>query len=443
MKKLRYLFITLIGLFFFSILLASSVRNIYGAADGGKGRLGFLAKPIKFMAETPSIIKKILDTPEFYVSNTESKDGFTKFNAANTENYPKLLTSYKDGPFSQKFDLLNIANGDLIKQWGPDNNMLYEKAWNENNPRRPSKGSDLYFMHPYMTKDSSLLFTSQLTSIIAKINTNSELLWLKNDKTYHHTIESDEQGKLYVCSRPFEAGKYDFLPGDYETYKNTILDDHITIIDEITGDEFFSKSVIQILVDNGYKDLLLYKGQVISDMIHLNDIQPALSDSEFWNKGDLLISCRNLSTVFLYRPSTNKILWLNHGPWYTQHDADFYGQDKILVFGNDVIREESVLDPRITEAGLSFSKEKPHNNAYVYNFRTDSVTTPFTALFRKEKIRTITSGRCDVLPNGDIFIEETNQGRIIIGDSISKKIEYVKRLDENHISSLFWSRIIN
>jgi hypothetical protein len=64
-------------------------------------------------------------------------------------------------------------------------------------------------------------------------------------------------------------------------------------------------------------------------------------------------------------------------------------------------------------------------------------------LLKKEKVTTITSGRCDILENGDIFIEETNQGRIIVGDSLNKKIEYVKRLDDKHISSLFWSRIIN
>ena len=443
MKKLRYAFIILVGLFFFSILLASSVRNIYLSNDGGEGRFGFLVAPIKFMAETPSLIKKVLEGPEFFVPNTEAKDGFTHFDKSLIGSYPKILVTYKDEAFGQKFDLLDINDNRLIKRWQPDNEELFRIAYNEKNAARPNLGSDLYFMHPFMTNDSSLIFNCQLSSLLAKIDKNNNLVWAKNDKVYHHTNEPDGHGNLYVCSRPFESGKYDFLPGEYQTYKDALFDDHITLVKESTGEEIFTKSVIQILLENGYEDLLLYKGQIISDQIHLNDIQPAMNDSEFWRKGDLLVSCRNISTVFLYRPETNKILWLRHGPWLNQHDADFYGDDQIVVFGNDIIREESVAGPRITNSGLSFSKSRSHNEVYFYNFEKDSVATPFTGLMKKENIRTITSGRCDILQNGDLYVEETNQGRIIIGDSTTKKIEYVKRLDENHVSSLFWSRIIN
>jgi hypothetical protein len=402
-----------------------------------------MARPLKFMAETPSLIKQILEPSEFFVENSTSANGFVYFTKNTNYGNTKLLTTFKEAKFQQKFELSYLNSGDLIKRWEPNTSELFDIAYNDKNPSKPAKGSDLYFMHPLMTADSSLLITAQLTSLLAKIDANSNLVWLKNDKTYHHTLESDYEGKVFVCSRPFESGKYDILPGDHEVYKDNLLDDHVTIISEDTGTEIFSKSVIEILLENGYEDLLLYKGQVISDLIHLNDIQPALESTEFWEKGDLLISCRNLSAVFLYRPSENKILWLKHGPWYNQHDVDFLGIDKIVVFGNDVIREESVIDPRLTQNSLSFSKKRPHNEIYIYNFKTDSISKPYTALLKKEKVTTITSGRCDILDNGDIFIEETNQGRILVGDSINKKIEYVKRLDDTHISSLFWSRIIN
>ncbi|TAI48584.1 arylsulfotransferase family protein [Flagellimonas allohymeniacidonis] len=443
MKKLRYAFIIIVGLFFFSVILSSSVRNVYLSEDGGASRLGFLTTPIKFMAEIPSNFKKILSKPEFFVSNAEAKDGFNYLKKPNSNEYPKVLVSYKAEKFGQTFDLLDINTGNLLKKWSPDNQSLYLKAYNEKNPERPARDSDLYFMHAYMDSDSSLYFTAQLTSLLAKIDKNSELVWLKNDQVYHHTIEGDLEDNLYLCTRPFISKEYDFLPGEHDAYKTTLMDDHITIINKNTGEESFSKSVIQILVDNGYLDMLLYKGQTISDPIHLNDVQPALYDSDHWRKGDLLVSCRNISVVFLYRPETNKIIWLQHGPWYNQHDADFYGDDGIVVFGNDIIREESRVDPRLTTTNLSFSKARPNNQAYLYSFSKDSISTPYAQLFEKEKIRTITSGRCDILPNGDIFVEETNNGRIIIGDSLNKKIEYVKRLDKENVSSLFWSRIIN
>lgn len=443
MKKLRYIFIAIVGILIFSTLLASSIRNIYGTKDGGYGRLGILVKPLKFMAEIPSTVKQIFSPPEFFVTNSTSKEGLTFNKNFELKKYPNLLVSYKEKEFDQKFDLLNLNNGSIIKRWKPNNKVLYEKAYNSNNPHKHSKGSDLYLMHPLMLEDSTLLFSAQLTSLLAKIDKNSELMWIKNDKIYHHTLELDSNGNIYTCTRPFQSKKYNFLPDNYDNYKDNILDDHITLINKANGEELYDKSLIDILVDNGFKDLLLAKGQINSDPVHLNDIQPALHSTDFWLEGDLLISCRNLSAVFLYRPSTNKILWLKSGPWYNQHDVDFLGDDKVLVFGNDVIREESIIDRRLTTSNLFFSSERPHNNAYIYHLTNDSISTPYTNLFKTEEIRTYTSGRCDILPNGDIFIEETNNGRIIIGDSTTKKMEYVKRLDKDHISSLFWSRIVN
>ncbi|WP_299164469.1 arylsulfotransferase family protein [uncultured Eudoraea sp.] len=443
MKKLRYIFIAIVGILIFSTLLASSIRNIYGSKDGGYGRFGILVKPLKFMAEIPSTVKKVFSPAEFYVTNSTSKEGLTFNKNFELKEYPNLLVSYKEKEFDQKFDLIDLNNGSLIKRWEPNNKTLYEQAYNLNNPRKPSKGSDLYFMHPLILEDSTLIFSAQLTSLLAKIDKNSQLIWLKNDRTYHHTLELDINGNIYTCTTPFQSKKYNFLSDNYDIYKNNIIDDHITLIDKNNGNELFDKSIIDILLENGYEDLLLAKGQINSDPVHLNDIQPALYSTDHWLEGDLLISCRNLSAVFLYRPSTNKILWLKSGPWYNQHDVDFLDDDKVLVFGNDVIREESIIDPRLTTSNLFFSSERPHNNAYVYHLSNDSISTPYTDLFQTEEIHTYTSGRCDILPNGDIFIEDTNHGRIIIGNSTTKKIEYVKRLDKDHISSLFWSRIVN
>lgn len=441
MKKIRVLFIVVAGLFFYTVLISALVRNIYLNKDGAE-RWGILGKSISFMAEIPSLAKQSLKPGEFMVSNSKQEDGLKYFGNPIVEEYPNLLVSYKDQRFGQKFELLDLKNSNILKRWEPDNELLFNRAYNEANPEKPVKGSDLYYLHALMGADSSLIFTSQWTSLIAKIDKDSKLVWLKNDKRYHHSTEMDHEGNIYSCTRSFLSGEYDFLPQNYEDYKEVLMEDEITKIDPKTGETLFTKSILELLIENGYERLLLGKGQFNSDPLHLNDIQPALSDSEYWKKGDLLISCRNLSAIFLYRPSTNKVLWLKRGPWYNQHDADFLENDKIVVFGNDVIREESVIDGKITNENLFFSNKRANNDVYIYNFEKDTVTTPYSRLMKNEEIQTYTSGRCDVLPNGDIFVEDTNNGRIIFGDSINKKIEYVKRIDDEHISSLFWSRLI-
>lgn len=416
MKKLRFAFILIAGLFFFAIFIASSVRNIYLSRDEGKGRLGFMTTPLKFLAETPSLMKQILEPAEFLVKDSTLQDGFTYFDRKPSDRYPNLLVGYKTVKYGSEFDLLDGDTGKVIKNWSPDNESLFLRAFNDLNPRKPpSKESDLYYLHPLMLKDSSLLIAAQLTSLLAKIDKNNKISWLKNDRTYHHSLELDGDGNVYSCTRPFESAQYDFLPTDYDSYKNDLVDDHITLLNPDTGEILFDKSVIAILLENGYENVLLGKGQVTSDLTHLNDIQPALSTTEYWQKDDLLVSCRNLSTVFLYRPGTNKVLWLKTAPWYNQHDADFYGQDKIVVFGNDDLREESKEISSIGNQNLFFSNKRSHNEVYVYNFATDSIATPFTRLLKDEEISTSTSGRSEILSNGDLFVEDTNHGRIVMG----------------------------
>src|SRR5690606_15593821 len=129
----------------------------------------------------------------------------------------------------------------------------------------------------------------------------------------------------------------------------------------------YIKSINEMLYENGYRGLLFGVGPLESDPVHLNDVQPALTSGPYWEKGDLLISLRNKSTVILFRPSTNKILWLRTGPWLYQHDADFIDDTRISIFGNNVIRN------------ADFDFIDKHNEQYVYDFKNDSLSTPYTA----------------------------------------------------------------
>ena len=74
----------------------------------------------------------------------------------------------------------------------------------------------------------------------------------------------------------------------------------------------------------------------IKDPLHLNDIEPLLSDGRHWKKGDLFISLRNRSTVLLYRPLTNKIMRTIQGSFYGQHDVDVISDSTISIFNNNV-----------------------------------------------------------------------------------------------------------
>jgi hypothetical protein len=145
-----------------------------------------------------------------------------------------------------------------------------------------------------------------------------------------------------------------------------------------------------------------------------------------------LISVRNKSTVFLFRPSTNKILWLKTGPWLNQHDVDFVDSTRVGVFGNNIVRETS-----------GFRLLDGYNEEYVYDFKENSIKTPYSIFLKKAMVSTSTAGRSDILSNGDIFIEETEKNRLLRGNIKNTIWQYVNRIDQHSVAAITWSRFLS
>jgi len=452
LKRLRLSFIVIAALFFYSMFIAAAVRSVFHTPHQGREWFGDFAKYIKLFSEIPSDMKTFLSgtttelnyrltSGKYLPYNPNIKDGFTYHKNIEYENSPKLLISYKESRFVNKFELYDINSGNILKGWEPDSKLLTELTFNEahNMHEGFEKFNDYYYIHPLMLPDSSIITNNHLS--LSKFDKNSEILWVKNDKYYHHGIEPDSDGNIYVCAHPFRSRKFDFLPLNYNDTIHNYVDDEITKLDAITGEILYSKSVTEILIENGYEWLILAKGIIDRDPIHLNDIEPALYDTEHWQKGDLLLSSRHLSTVLLYRPETNKVLWLEMGPWYNQHDVDFLDSNKIVLYSNAVFRFNG--KDQASKLNGYFSKARSTNQIYVYNFENNEVSTPYDDLMRTENIRSPSQGRCDILPNGDIFIEETDKGRIIFGDSKQKKISFAKRKNDKYLQIIHWARLIN
>jgi hypothetical protein len=138
--------------------------------------------------------------------------------------------------------------------------------------------------------------------------------------------------------------------------------------------------------------------------------------------------------VLLYRPSTNKIIWSQNGPWLRQHDVDVIDSTRIGIFGNNVI------DAKFSN--LRDGLIDGHNNQYIYDFSKNECSTPYDAFFKSANIGTYTNGLSRILSNGDIFVEETMNGRILYGTHSKEIWSYVERIDNNRISIFNWSRYI-
>ncbi len=329
-----------------------------------------------------------------------------------------LLPVYDKKEDQSVIKLMRIYDQKIIHTWKPNLNDINKIAGNQSTTNVGKHTT--FFNHPLLSADGCIVF--HVGGLLIKVNKNSDVIWALNGH-FHHSLEYDASGNIWS---PSVITPSKFFP----RFLSWVSDDAIAEISP-EGKLLFQKSVSQILTENGYKGLVFGMGIIESELIHLNDIQPALTSGKYWKKDDLLISLAHKSTVFLYRPSTNKIIWLKTGPWLNQHDVDFVDSTRVGVFGNDIVRMD-----------LGYRLLGKNNEEYTYNFKTDKVETPYTALLKKAKLETYTEGRSDILPNGDLFVEDNNNNRLLRGNKNNVIWEYVDRVDQHFAAIITWSRFI-
>ncbi len=411
---------------FITIILAMGATRYVSV--GGHRITGTSKKVILLLAEIPANIYYLFNNklePLQIISTSSLKTGFT-YTDKHAENKDYLLVSVWDDALSQSIvKLVRIRDGRILHKWVPDLGKLNNILEKLGVKTRLAK-STTQLWHPFVMDDGSLIFGADR---IFKIDKNSNIIW-SSTSPCHHSIEPDSEGNIWFCS---------YNTSTKNSKKYQILDDAVVKISAESGKVLFQKSVFEILMENGYGRGHFFINPFIScndsclDYMHLNDIQPVFEDAKYWKRGDLFLSLRHQNLVLLYRPSTNKIIWSQNGPWLRQHDVDIIDSVKIGIFGNNVI-----------DAFFPDQKNRlleGHNNQYIYDFSKNEISTPYTDFFKSSSIGTYTNGRSRILSNGDIFVEETNHGRNLYGNRNSELIwTYIERINNKKISQFTWSR---
>ena len=312
--------------------------------------------------------------------------------------------------------------------WNPDIdkfNKSVEKVDEFKFLNRDRNNSRYLLKHPIIVEDGGLVYKH--SSPLIKIDACSNLIFQNTHDEFHHSIEKDIEGNLWVPSRMYPQ----FLEVE-KVGRDKYADDTIVKLSP-DGDILFEKSISQIFIDNGLEYLLFALGnkRLNLDPIHLNDIQPVDFDGEFWKKGDVFLSMRNQSMVALYRPSTNKIIWKGNGPFFHQHDVDILNDHTISVFNNN---SKDFSDGRVVDG---------NNEVIIYNFKNNEYSFYFNDSLIKNDVRTTTQGTSQILPNGDLFVEETNFGRSLYFDSDgSLRWTHLNRAQNGKVYYVSWSRML-
>lgn len=390
-----------------------------------------ISKVALFLAEIPSNLKRMMTVDLLLVE--DRFPNLSGFVGDPLQEKSFLLLSRYDGDIEESVvELVDLQSFDVLHTWNPDINSFFEKVDKVEGGKweyleRDRNDNRIRLIHPILSEDGSLLF--QNSSPLIKIDKNSELEWMKNDEVYHHSNEEDIDGNVWVCVRyyPFKIDEK-YVGDEYGNYD----DDGIRKISS-TGEILFDKSVSEIFIENDMEYLLFSVGDQVftRDPIHLNDIQPVEKDTKYWKKGDVFLSFRHQSMVMLYRPKTNEIIWKGIGKFFHQHDVDILDNSRISIFDNN---SKNTFSGDVTD-GI--------NRVVIYDFETEKYSYHLEKSLRKEDVRTITEGRSQILPNGDLFIEESNYGRTLYFNSDgSLRWTHINRGNNGKVYRVNWSRIL-
>lgn len=309
-----------------------------------------------------------------------------------------LLSGVDANSKSSYVKLQRISDGKIVAQWLPDwASILKLTTSKQHGIKRTIK--NVQAVHTVLLPTGDIIFNTGFA--LVRLNfCQREPAWVL-DSVFHHSIELDGNGGIWVPSVSDKT-----FVGNEQLKRNVRFDSlaHVSVDGRILSNTSFGK----VLMDNGLRGILFGAangGFPNFDPLHINQISIAESDSEFWNKDDLLVSSRHLSTIFIYRPSTGKIIWYKQGSWLNQHSTRFLGSNSISMFDNNIYAVEPIDDPFLTPGDS--------NQFIVYDLKSKRELFPHRDQISKAALRTVTGGYLRVLDDGSVVMLESEKGRIV------------------------------
>ena len=424
-KKIELWIVGIIVLFFILLLLATAgiLRDAYLNKNQTPK---FLRSNLMIAAEIPKNIYHIIthiggdiNAPD-KLQKHKNKKRFEQF-VENKRNTLLVLPRYDHSLNRSVVDIVDLNNFEVIHTYKHDIDEMNNQVTNTKEfPKLKISNSPIRFpyQHPLLLEDGSLIGSAG-GGLAYKIDFCSNLQWINDEEIFHHSQMLDHNGNIWVGGRMNPKSKY------VKKYAiKNFADDSIIKINT-DGKILFNKSVSEILIENNLVNENLFD-QRHSDPIHLNDIEPAFTDTEYWKQGDVFLSPRHQSAIIHYRPSTNKVINYITGPFAQQHDVDIISDKEISIFNNN-----------------NFIVNNEHSEIVVYNFETKKFKKLFNDQLQKENFKTGSQGLSHTFKDGSLMIEEQNHGRIILfNNKGEKEWEFVNKDKNGDIGFISWSRVI-
>lgn len=305
--------------------------------------------------------------------------------------------------------------GRVVHRWAPAWDQVWDPAWRHNSP--PSKEKvTIRTAHLYPNGDILLLYIGYSITpwglALVKADATGRVLWSLGRRV-HHDIDLAPDGKIYTLGHGIvtESPKYaKFLTPPY-------LDDSILVISP-EGRVLKEVSVLKALARSEYREVLVNHAMPWDgDLFHTNTIQLITPDQAaglgIAEPGQVLVCLRNFNALALIDPEKEVVAWLQVGPWRWPHDPDLDDHGRLTIFDNLF---------------------RPGRASRV--IQSDLISGDRTWVYSGTKERPLYSGlrsSQQVLPNGNVLICESDQGRLVEVDRSGAIVwEYVNPQRATH-----------
>jgi len=302
--------------------------------------------------------------------------------------------------------------GEVVHKWIPSEENIVS-AINVYNEKHPTIKGKIEYKPPQgrfphglaVFSDGSIIFNDgDPGNGMQKIDFCSNTKWIKLGRFNHVVEKGTDQDTIWSIDKHNLLHKVDASNGQSIKIIN---------VDDIMRD---NPNIDILGIRRNYLD-----GKWLHDRWHLNDIDPMperyKNSFPQFSPGDLLLSARSLNAIMVLDQKTKDIKWWRVGATSRQHDPDWQSDGSITVYDNQM-RDKN---------NINFENNK-YSRIVKINF--DSYNSHVLYNGEKDNFYSNIRGKHQVLPNGNILITSSMQGRILIVNPQGETVfEFINEYD--------------